>query len=262
MRRTASEGSSVLKMPSLATVLSAEVRTVAVRRALLAEFLGTLLLVFFTAGAVVVTAGMLGERLSSSRLLAASITHGLAFGLLVFALGGSSGGHLNPVLTFAVVLTRRMTFTRGLLYLVAQLVGAVVGAVLLKLVLPAGVSVALGVPALGPKVSWEAALVVEGVLAFSLAAVFMASVGKGSAPVVLGLMTTLGRLFGTALSGAPMNPALAFGVALTAGVWTSQWVWWVGPLLGSALAALPWRSWLSEGEAGRHRGMPRADGGS
>src|SRR5437667_7261603 len=70
MRRTASEGSSVLKMPSLATVLSAEVRTVAVRRALLAEFLGTLLLVFFTAGAVVVTAGMLGERLSSSRLLA------------------------------------------------------------------------------------------------------------------------------------------------------------------------------------------------
>ena len=254
MRRTASEGLVVLKMPPLATLLSAEVRTVAVRRALLAEFLGTLLLVFFTAGTVIVTAGMLGERLSSPRLLATSMAHGLAFGLLVFAMGGISGGHLNPVLTFAVVITRRMTVTRGLLYLAAQLLGAVVGAVLLKLALPAGVSVALGVPALGPKVTGEAALVVEGVLAFSLVAVFMASVGKGSAPVVVGLMTTLGRLFGTALTGAPMNPALAFGVGVAAGVWTSHWVWWVGPLLGSALAALSWRSWLAEGDSGRHGG--------
>src|SRR5207247_10314148 len=95
MRRTASEGSSVLKMPSLATVLSAEVRTVAVRRALLAEFLGTLLLAFFTAGAVVVTAGMLGERLSSWRLLAASSSDGPASGILVLALGRSPGRHSN-----------------------------------------------------------------------------------------------------------------------------------------------------------------------
>src|SRR5438046_10086614 len=103
MRRTASEGSSVLKMPSLATVLSAEVRTVAVRRALLAEFLGTLLLVFFTAGAVVVTAGILGGRLSASGLLAAPIPHGLAFGRRGFASGASVVGRHHLVLLLAAV---------------------------------------------------------------------------------------------------------------------------------------------------------------
>lgn len=256
MSRATSEG-LVVRLPSPAALLITEVRSVAARRALSAEFLGTLLLVFFTAGTMIVTAGMMGERLSSSRLLATSLAHGLAFGLLVFAMGSFSAGHLNPVLTLAAVITRRMTLTRGLVYLAAQLSGAVVGAFLLKFALPAGASVALGVPAIGARVTPETALVVEGVLAFSLAAVFMVSVGKGSAPVAVGLMTVLGRLFGTALTGGPMNPALVFGMGLAAGIWTQHWVWWVGSLLGSGLAALAWRSWFAEGEAGRQSG----DGG-
>jgi|SRR5256712_4382661 len=254
MSRATSEGLVVVKMPS-AMLLAAEVRSVAARRALSAEFLGTLLLTFFTAGVVIVTGGMLGERLSSSRLLVTAMAHGLAFGLLVFTMAGISAGHLNPVLTLGAVIMRQMTLARGLMYLVAQLVGAVCGAVLLKLALP-GVPVSLGVPALGPRVTAEAALVVEGVLAFTLTAVFLASVGKGSAPVVVGLTTALGRLFGMALTGAPMNPALVFGVALASGMWTGHWVWWLGPLLGSALAAMCWHAWFSKGE--KHSGDARA----
>lgn len=253
MSRT--EGMVVVKMPS-ATLLAAEVRSVATRRALSAEFLGTLLLAFFTAGVLIVTGGMLGERLSSSRLLVASMAHGLAFGLLVYAMAGMSAGHLNPLLTLAAVVMRQMTLTRGLMYLVAQLAGAVGGAIMLKLALPAGTSLALGLPALGPRVTAEAALVVEGMLAFTLTLMFLASVGKGSAPVVVGLATALGRLFGMAMTGAPMNPALVFGIALISGRWTAHWVWWLTPLLGSALAAMCWHAWFSKGE--RHGGDGRA----
>jgi glycerol uptake facilitator-like aquaporin len=254
MSRATSAGLIVFKMPSPAMLLGAEVRSLSARRALSAEFLGTLLLVVFTGGTMILTAGMLGERLSSSRLLVTSMAHGLAFGLLAFAMGGISGGYLNPILTLAAVVGRRMTVTRGVWYLVAQLLGAVVGALLLKLALPAGVPLVLGVPMIGPRMTVGGALIVEGVLAFSLAVVFMASVGKASTPVAVGLMTTLGRLFGTLLTGAPMNPALAFGMAVAAGMWTHHWLWWLGPAMGAALAALGWRSWLADGEAGRSNG--------
>lgn len=258
MSRATSEGLVTFRMPSPAMLLGAEIRSIAARRALSAEFLGTLLLVFFTAGVMIVTGGMFGERLSSPRLLVIAMAHGMAFGLLVFAMLGVSGGHLNPVITVAAMVTRQMTPARGVMYVIAQLAGAVAGAVLLKLSLPRGIAMTLGVPALGPRVTAEAAMVVEGVLAFTLTLVFLASTGKASAPVMVGLTTVLGRLFGTALTGAPMNPALVFGVGLMAGVWSGHWIWWVGPVIGATLAAVCWRSWLSKGEGGRHGSDGRA----
>lgn len=251
MSRTSSERPFVvLKVPSPAPLLRAEVGSITARRALAAEVLGTLLLTFFAVGVLVVTGGILGEKLSSASLLVTSVAHGLAFGLLVSAAVAISGGHLNPILTVAAMVAGRMTVTRGLTYLAAQLVGAVAGGILLKLALPPGAPLALGVPALGPRVTPEAGLLIEGTLAFTLTAVFLATAGRGLAgltPLALGLTTVLGRLFGAALTGAPMNPALAFGVSLTAGVWTSHWVWWLGPLIGSALAAASWRRWVPEG---------------
>jgi glycerol uptake facilitator-like aquaporin len=251
MSRATSEGLVVFKMPSPAMLLGAEVRSLAARRALSAELLGTLLLVFFAAGTMIVTGGMLGEKLSSSRLMVSAMAHGLAFGLIAFAMSGVSGGHLNPILTLAAVVARRMPLARGMWYLVAQLLGAFLGAMLLKFSLPAGVPVALGLPMVGPRITAEGALIVEGLLAFSLAIVFMISAGKGTAPVAVGLMTALGRLFGAALTGAPMNPALVFGVALAAGIWTNHWLWWLGPMMGALLAAVCWRLWLGEGDGHR-----------
>ena len=249
-RTTSDRPFVVLKVPSPATLLRAEVGSIAARRALFAEVLGTLLLTFFAVGVIIVTGGVLGEKLSSASLLVTSVAHGLAFGLLVSSAVAISGSHLNPVLTFAAMVAGRMTVTRGLAYLASQLVGAVAGGILLQLALPPGAPLALGVPTLGPKVTAEAGLLIEGTLAFTLTAVFLATARRGSAgltPLALGLTTMLGRLFGAALTGAPMNPALAFGVSLTAGVWTSHWVWWVGPFIGSALAAASWRRWVPEG---------------
>ena len=251
MSRATSEGLVVFRMPSPAMLLGAEVRSLAARRALSAEFLGTLLRVFFAAGTAIVTGGMLGEKLSSSRLMVTAMAHGLAFGLLAFAMSGASGGHLNPILTLAAVVTRRMPVARGAWYLVAQLLGALIGAMLLKFSLPVGVPVALGLPSVAPRITAEGALIVEGLLAFSLAVVFMASAGKGVAPVTVGLMTALGRLFGTVLTGAPMNPALVFGVALSAGIWTNHWLWWLGPMMGALVAGVCWRLWLGEADGNR-----------
>ncbi len=258
MSRATSEGLVVFRLPSPATLIGTEIRSVAVRRALAAELVGTLLLTFFTVGMVIVTAGMLGEKLSSSRLLVTAMGHGLAFGLLVFAMGSMSAGHLNPIMTLAAVAMRQMGVMRGVMYVVAQLLGAIIGAVLLKVALPMGAGLPLGMPALGAKVTAEAAVVVEGILAFTLAMMFLASMGKTSAPAVLGLMTALGRLFGTTLTGAPMNPAFVFAVALTTGLWSGHWIWWLGPMLGAALAALCWRSCFGKTEMGRHNSDGRA----
>lgn len=238
----------VFKLPSVA-LLSAEVQSVAGRRGFMAEFLGTLLLAFFTFGVVIVTGGMLGEKLSSSRLLVMALGQGLAFGLLVFAMAGLSAGHLNPILTVAAMVTRHMSLTRALVYLAAQLGGAVVGSILLKLALPGGGPLSLGLPALGAKVTTEGAILVEGMLAFTLTMVYLITNGRGSntfGPVVLGLTTGLGKLFGTALTGAMMNPALAFGIVLATGMWAGHWMWWLGPLMGATLAAVCWRAWLSK----------------
>src|SRR5881396_709164 len=102
----------------------AELAAADTRRALLGEFLGSLLFMILGAGTVILTGGMLGERLGSARLLVVALAQGLAFLLLVAAMLPISGGHLNPAVTFAMMLAKKMNPTRGGMYVVAQCVGA------------------------------------------------------------------------------------------------------------------------------------------
>lgn len=233
----------VLTVPSLGRLARAELSSWAARRALAAEFVGTLLFVFFAAGTVATTAGLLGERLSSARLLLMALAHGLAFGLLVAATLRISGGHLNPAITLGAVCARRIGATKGVFYLAAQTLGAVAGALLLKLVVPATAQGGLGAHALGPKVTVGGAVVTELVLAFVLVSAFLVATADPSrlaplAPVVVGAAAMLGHLFGGPITGASMNPARSFGPALVAGAWNQHWIFWVGPLLGAAAAGL------------------------
>src|SRR2546428_11049922 len=98
MSRATSEGLVVVKMPS-AMLLAAEVRSVAARRALSAELLGTLLPTFFTAGAVLVTGGLLGERLSPGPPRVTALAPGPPFRLPLVTMGGLSARPLNPRVT-------------------------------------------------------------------------------------------------------------------------------------------------------------------
>ena len=135
-------------------------------------------------------------------------------------------------------------------YLVAQLLGAVLGAVLLELVLPDALTdaVSLGVPALGLGIGAGGAVVLEAILTFLLVWVIFATAAdergtfKSIAGLAIGFTITLDILIGGPLTGAAMNPARAFGPELVSGEWGDFWVWWVGPLIGGALAALAYEA--------------------
>ena len=120
-------------------------------RAASVEFVAILLFVFLGAGSVV--ANMTMTPGDASPTVAISLANGLAIVILVFVTINVSGGHINPAVTFAVVLTRKMSVTRGVMYVAAQLVGAVSGAALLKVAVPGGAEGNLGAHMLGTGVT-------------------------------------------------------------------------------------------------------------
>jgi aquaporin Z len=204
------------------------------------ELLGTFTLVFAGAGTIM----SVGPQADAGTLEVALAT-GLAIAVMVSAVGHISGGHFNPAITFGFLLTRRISVLLGLVYVVAQLVGAVLAALLLKWIFPTATTDAtnLGAPAvqgidIGP------ALVVEALLTFFLVWVVFAMVAdprstySAVAGLAIGFVIVFDMLIGYSLTGAAMNPARAFGPELVAGAWDDFWIYYVGPLAGGAIAAL------------------------
>ncbi len=211
-------------------------------RAAVAEFIATLLFIFLGAGTVVVTGGLIKEGLTSARLVAIAVAHGLAIALLVAATARVSGGHINPAVTFGALITGKINLQRAMTYVVAQLLGAVVGAGLLTLVIPAAAQGNLGAHGLGAGITPGGGLVAEIVLTFALVFVVFATAvdpkGPGHlAPLAIGFTILVDHLAGVPITGAGMNPARTFGPALVAGAWDNHWIYWIGPLVGAALAA-------------------------
>lgn len=213
-------------------------------RAALAEFFATMLFVFLGPGSVIasgITAP--GAQLTADKLMVIASGHGLAIAVLVWASGHISGGHINPAVTFGAWIAGKIGLQRGILYIVAQLLGAVVGAAILAYVIPDNIQGTLGAHALGAGVTPIAGVVVEIVLTFTLVGVVLMTAmhprGPGNvAALAIGLAVLIDHLTGVPLTGASMNPARSFGPALVAGAWADHWVYWVGPLIGAALAAI------------------------
>jgi len=203
-----------------------------------AEFVGTFTLIFVGAGSIIATQG--------GNLTAIGLAHGLAIGVMASAVGHISGGHFNPAVTLGFVVTRRIEAQLAATYWFAQLIGAVLAAFMLTWLLPQGQvdAVNLGVPAVGHGIGAGSAVVIEGILTFFLVWVIFATAAdpRGSfatiAGLAIGLTITLDIYIGANYTGAAMNPARAFGPDLVQNYWSDAWVWWVGPLVGGALAAL------------------------
>ena len=220
-----------------------------------AEAIATFLFVFLGPGVVVMT-GNLSDGLDSSRLIAIAVGHGLAIALLVSATAHISGAHINPAVTVGALLTKRISVANGSAYIVAQLAGAALGALLLAVAIPevlgGGIdngAGTLGTHALNPEVSAGQGVLIEAVLTFTLVmVVFGAAMDKRGvgnlAPLAIGLAVLVDHLVGVPLTGASMNPARTFGPALVAGAWADHWVYWVGPLTGAALAAVGYKWWF------------------
>lgn len=194
----------------------------------LAELIGTAALVFVGAGAAAAGAGLVGVALA----------HGLILAGIAYAYGAISGAHVNPAITLAFALQKRLKWNDAVVYWVAQLAGAALAAGALFVAFGGAGS---GLGATVPGVSPLQAIVVEALLTFLLAnAVLHTTERKSGTPfagLAIGLTLAAAILMGGSLTGASLNPARTFGPALFTGGLGSLWLYIVGPFAGAALAA-------------------------
>ncbi|MDB6065037.1 MAG: hypothetical protein JWR26_1245 [Pedosphaera sp.] len=204
-----------------------------------AEFIGTFALIFIGIGAIHNNNPGVGVG-----LLGVALAHGLTIAVMVSATGGISGGHLNPAVTLGLLVGGKIKFSDSIAYWIAQLAGAAAAAYLLVgLFGENGVSVvAGGTPDLASEISASVGTIIEVVLTFFLVFVVYGSAVDARAPKIgglaIGLTVALDILFAGPLTGASMNPARTFGPALASGHWNHHIVYWVGPMVGGALAGL------------------------
>jgi aquaporin Z len=210
-------------------------------RALLAEVAGTFLFFFVGAGAIVATGG--------ENLVAIALAHGLGLSVAVSAFGGLSGGQFNPAVTFGLAIAGKHPWARVPTYWVAQGIGALIAGFALKYAFefdPSALSrTHIGTPGLAGGVTITAGIVVEAILTiFLLWAVFGTAVSP-LAPRIggfgIGLMVAADILGGGAITGAAMNPARWLGTAVPASFYDNWYVYFVGPLVGAAIAGLSYR---------------------
>ncbi len=203
-------------------------------QALVAEAIGTFALVFVGAGAIMVDAenGGLG-----------SVGIALAFGLvimaMIYAVGHISGAHLNPAVTLAFALRRHFPGARVPAYWAAQVTGAVVAALLLRVSLGDVADVGATSPSGSQAQSflWEAVLTAILLFVVMAVATDTRAVGEAAA-IAIGGTIALASLVGGQVSGASLNPARSLGPALASGAMDSLWIYLVAPLVGGTVGAL------------------------
>jgi MIP family channel proteins len=220
-----------------------------------AEFVGTFALIFVGAGSILTIAKALAPALTTApavdvygglTLVGVALAHGLAIAVMASAVGHISGAHFNPAVTLGFFITRRIAPSLAVVYWSMQFAGATAAAALLRWFYPEATRrlTHLGAPGLSSGITVWQGVVIEMVLTFFLVWVIFASAAdpggsfKSIAGLAIGLTITMGVLMGGPLTGAALNPARAFGPELLSGHWSDAWVWYVGPFLGGALAAL------------------------
>jgi aquaporin Z len=207
-----------------------------------AEAFGTFALVFV--GTAVIASKYFPD--AQFGVLGIALAHGLVLSVAITATMSISGGHLNPAVTVGLLVARRVELRTAGAYIVAQLIGAVLAALLVKAVYPLGVTrpIGLGTPSIANSIVFSQAVMMETVLTFFLVSAVFGTVVNPDAPKIGGFGVGLTLLFdvlvGGPVTGSAANPARAFGPALVSGQWVGQIVYWIGPLLGGILAALLW----------------------
>ena len=210
-------------------------------RALLAETFGTFWFFFIGAGAILTQA--FG---SGGGLLDIALAHGITLAIAVSAFGVISGAHFNPAVTFGLAVAGKHPWARVPTYWAAQLIGGVLAGFALRYVFDFSIvaidKTHLGTPALAGTVTPLAGIVIEAILTLFLVWAVYGTAVSPLAPRIagfgIGLTVMTDILLGGPLTGAAMNPARWFGTAIPAGFYDNWYVYWVGPLLGAAIAGL------------------------
>lgn len=208
-----------------------------------AEFIGTFALIFVGIGVTFQLRGVPG----GGALLAVALAHGMTIAVMVSATGAISGGHLNPAVTFGVLVGGRIQLRPALAYWISQLAGGSAAAFLAGHLIASGSATAADIvlkatPGLSEGISVSAGIGIETVLTFFLVFVVYGSAVDVRAPKIgglaIGATVALDILCGGPLTGSAMNVARWFGPALVTGNWANAAVYLAGPLLGGGLAGI------------------------
>ncbi len=218
------------------------------KKALLAEFIATFVLVFVGVGATAsnaLTQGNLG-------LLGIALAYGLTIAAMVSATAAVSGGHLNPAVTIGLFFVKKIDAVNAIGYIIVQCLGAIAGVFILQQCFPMTylTTIHMGTPSLAAGVTPGMGLLAEIILTFILMFVIFGTAVDKRAPQVgglfIGLAITLDILMGGPLTGACMNPARYLGPALLGGGLQDIWLYWLGPVLGAIIAAVTYDKFLAK----------------
>jgi len=232
-------------------------------RSLLAEAVGTALLVFLAVGTATLS---FGYRFAGSSFSAGVVATALAFGVvqlvLVYAIGPISGCHINPSVTMGFLVSGRMSLDDALGYWIAQFVGGIAGAAALFGIFNAGLysrsAVGLGANGYGShsniRINAGGAFAFEVIITFVFVFVILAVTRHAAnaivAGIVIGVALTIVHLVGIPIDGTSVNPARSLGPALFVGSSALKqiWVFILAPLVGGALSAMAFTFMYPEGE--------------
>ncbi len=207
----------------------------------ISEFVGTFVLTLVACGVAVVT---------KANVVATSLAFGLVIVAMAYSIGNVSGCHINPAVSLAMYLSKRMSAKDFLYYVLAQVAGAFLGSTVLGLLLKS--FKALGANSYGSASNVWVALAVEVILTFIFVTVILAVTAKKEhstiAGLVIGLTLTLVHLIGISFTGTSVNPARSLAPAVLQGgvAFKQVWLFILAPLVGAALASLFYKYVLDE----------------
>ncbi len=222
----------------------------------IAELFGTFVLVLFGCGSAAVAGGTLG-------ILGIAFAFGFSIVAAAYAIGHISGCHINPAVSLAMLIRKKITAKDFAGYVVAQVIGAIIASAVLKFIITSSGSLGFAEAGLGQNgfgansavgLSMGGAFVVEVILTFVF---IMAIIGVTSsvktaniAGIVIGLTLAFVHIMGIPLTGTSVNPARSLGPALLVGgeAISQVWVFLLAPLVGAALAAFFWNAITDEKE--------------
>ncbi|GAB1603452.1 aquaporin-like isoform X1 [Argonauta hians] len=208
-------------------------------RAVLAEFLGVTFLVCFG-----VATNISDENAPPNSLLFPCLESGFFIAIIIGTLGHISGGHVNPAVSLGFAIVREISWIRFICYTLAQTLGSIVGAAIIRTIAPSTMHGHFGVTVPGAGVSDVHAMLMELLITSILLFGILAAVDEGrkdsigSVPLHIGLIVSVNMFAAINISGGAMNPSRAFGPALIAGNWKGHWAYWVGPLTGSIIGSV------------------------
>ncbi|CAI9273955.1 unnamed protein product [Lactuca saligna] len=218
--------------------------TPAALRSYLAEFLSTFFFVFAAVGSAMASRKMAPEAamICPSSLIASAIATAFSLSVATYVAVNISGGHVNPAVTFGMAVGGHITIPMAIFYWISQMLGSVIACALLKVF-----TVSPSVPVHGfipSEMTGFGASVLEGVMTFALVyTVYAAGDPRRGAfgtigPLVIGLIAGANVLASGPFTGGSMNPAHSFGAAFVGGTFKNQAAYWIGPLLGAAMASV------------------------